>query len=236
MTDTRPPVRSAVIKNASSVKIHFQNRLKGVHVDEPALLTSARVSVPCPAVPVSDPSAETVIEFALPPGTKLTAARPIPARELAAVPDAERQHVDRVLAHLRTTCDKLLADRSSRLEQWQAAAVELAATMAAKLLHREVTAGTFRFDETIRDMAKQLGDDVPVTVRLHPDDLDGLERHLKGEPLLSRDRDPRVVPDGTLTRGEVRIDGKEMVLLSNVTSQLQTIRDDLLGRLGHAGS
>lgn len=236
MTDLRPAVRSAIIKNAPSVKIHFQNRLKGVRVDEPAVVTTARVNMSSANVPVADPHTETVIEFALPAGTKLRSVRPEPTTESSAALDDERQQVERVVTHLRSACDKLLADRHTRLEQWQSAAIELAVTMASKLLHHELTTESFRYDDMIRDMAKQLGDDVPVTVRMHPDDVTILEKRLKGEPLFSHDRDPHLVPDGSLPRGEVRVDGKEAVLVSNVTRQLKAMRSDLLGRLGHARS
>lgn len=238
MTVARPPVRSAIIKKASSVKIHFANQLKGVRIDEPTVVTSARVAVtpPTTPLPVSDPCSETVIEFALPAGTKLSSVRPEPSKEAQQKNTLEKQQIERVIGQLREKSDTLFADRQERLQQWQTAAVELAASMATKLLHKEISSGEFRYDEMIRDMVSQMGDDVPLTVRLHPEDVEILEHRLNGEPLLSRDRDPRVVPDIKLERGEVRIDGKESVLVSNVTRQLQTIRSELLRSLGNARS
>lgn len=210
--------------------VQFPGRLTGARIEPTeTYVTSARVTVTDP-VP---PSLEALVEFAQPVGSKLQAARtdpPAAPREST----ADRRQVEAVLDQLRSAADTLLADRRSRVQEFQVAAVELAVALATKLLHRDVAAGEFRIDGMIQDMAAQLGSDQPLTVRLHPADLTLLERRLNGEPLLAEDGDPRLVPDPTLARGEVRLESSDGVLVSNVTRQVQDLRAELLRSLGHA--
>ena len=85
-------------------------------------------------------------------------------------------------------------------------------------------------------MLAQLGDDVAVSVRLNPADLELLRARLGGEP-LSQDRDdPRLVPDPEMSRGGCQVEGHESMLLSDVARELQDIREDLLGSLNNARS
>lgn len=84
----------------------------------------------------------------------------------------------------------------------------------------------------VRDMLAQAGDD-PATVHLHPADLDVLQARLGGPLVPGRD-DPRFVADPALGRGDCRVESKEAVLVSEITRELQEIRDDLLRSFGHA--
>jgi flagellar biosynthesis/type III secretory pathway protein FliH len=83
-------------------------------------------------------------------------------------------------------------------------------------------------------MLAQLEKDAPVTIRMNPADIELLESRLDGSPLLPDRDDPRVVPDRTLARGECRVESGDTILLSDVTRELQEIRDDLLRSLGNA--
>jgi flagellar biosynthesis/type III secretory pathway protein FliH len=121
-----------------------------------------------------------------------------------------------------------------RIEELQRAAVELATTIASRLLHERVVAGDFPIDAKVRDMIAQLGEDVPVAVRLNPADLELLKSRLGGEPLSADRDDPRLVADPALTRGGCQVEGRESMLMSDVTRELQEIRDDLLRRLTDA--
>jgi flagellar biosynthesis/type III secretory pathway protein FliH len=131
---------------------------------------------------------------------------------------------------------ELRQDRTSRIQEWQKAAVELALTIAARLLHARVEANDFPVDAKVRDMIAQLGEDVPVSVRLNPADLQLLKDRLGGEPLTPDRDDPRLVPDPALGRGSVQVEGRESMLLSGVARELEEIRDDLLRSLGNARS
>jgi flagellar biosynthesis/type III secretory pathway protein FliH len=104
------------------------------------------------------------------------------------------------------------------------------------LLHERVVSDAFPVDTKVRDMIAQLGEDVPVTVRLNPADLQLLKKRLGDQPLLTDRADPRFVPDPAINRGGCQVEGRESMLLSDVARELQEIRDDLLRSLDHAGS
>jgi flagellar biosynthesis/type III secretory pathway protein FliH len=147
---------------------------------------------------------------------------------------ADRERIENVLAQVRSGVASLREDQAKRLSDWQRAAIELATTIAARLLHRKVVAGEFPMEAKVRDMIAQLEDDVPVAIHLNPADLALLEKRLAGEPLLPGRDDPRVAPDPNLARGECRVEAREGMLLSDMTRELTEIRDELLRSLAHA--
>ena len=126
--------------------------------------------------------------------------------------------------------------QAARLAEWQRAAIELAMTIATRLLHERVLSGDFPMESKVRDMIAQLGDDPAVTVRLHPADLQLLKSRMRGGPLIPDQEDPKFLPDPALGRGECRVEGQESMLLSEVSRELQEIRDELLRSLGNARS
>jgi flagellar biosynthesis/type III secretory pathway protein FliH len=154
------------------------------------------------------------------------------ARELK----ADRTRIEEILGRLQDASAELRKDQTDRLREWQRAAVELAMTVATRLLHERVMSGDFPMEAKVRDMVSQLEDDAPITIRLNPADLQLLESRLGEEPLLPGRDDPRLIADPSLARGECRVEGKEAMLLSDVGRELQEIRDDLLRNLAHARS
>jgi hypothetical protein len=149
---------------------------------------------------------------------------------------ADRLRIETVLARIGTAVEEVRQDRKSRLQEWQRAAVELALTIATRLLHERVAANDFPVDAKVRDMIAKLGEDVPVSVRLNPADLQLLTDRLGGEPFAPDQLEPRFVPDPALARGSVQIEGRESMLLSDVSRELEEIRDELLRSLGNARS
>jgi hypothetical protein len=143
------------------------------------------------------------------------------------------ERLEAALGEVRRAVAGLREDQAGRLREWQRAAVELAATLATRLLHDRIAAGDFPMEAKVRDMLAQAGDDSPATVYLNPADLDVLQARLGGPLVPGRD-DPRFVPDPSLGRGDCRVESKEAVLVSEITRELQEIRDDLLRSFGHA--
>jgi flagellar biosynthesis/type III secretory pathway protein FliH len=155
------------------------------------------------------------------------------ARELK----ADRARIEEVLGKVQAAATELRKDQTERLREWQRAAVELAMTIATRLLHEKVNSGDFPMDTKVRDMVARLEEDAPVAIRLNPMDVELLESCLNGEPLLpGRDEQPRLVPDSSLGRGDCRVEGKEAMLLSDIRRELEEIRDELLRSLAHARS
>ncbi|MDB5312218.1 MAG: flagellar assembly protein [Gemmataceae bacterium] len=152
------------------------------------------------------------------------------ARELK----ADRERIEAVLAKLQAAGAGLREDQADRIREWQRAAVELAVAVATRVLHDRVEGGDFPIEAKVRDMIDELGGDAPATVHLNPADLALLESRLGGEPLLPGRDDPRLVPDPALGRADCRVEVREAMLVSDVTRELQELRDDLLRRLGNA--
>jgi len=153
--------------------------------------------------------------------------------EIGAQLSADRRAIETVLDSVTTAVDGLKQEHAERLFQWRAAAVELAVSIAAKLLHERIAADKFNLEQMIRDMAADLNDEV-VCVRLNPHDLELLEKRLDGQPLLSGPTDPQLIADTSLARGECRVEGRSSVSLSDLPRQLGQIREDLLRRVADA--
>lgn len=150
---------------------------------------------------------------------------------------AEEAQIRGVLKALKTAVDETRKHQTDRLDQLQQAAVELALTIATKLLHQQIDRDEFPVESMVRDMADQLMDDVPSVVRLNPDDLLLLKSRLGDEPVLPGQEEPRLMPDPSLARGDCRVEGKAgNMRLSELPQHLAQIREDLLRRMGHAGS
>lgn len=185
-------------------------------VERPAELcdTPLTIQTPAPRIPAAPPTDLLVTEI----GAQLS---------------ADRRAIETVLGSVTAAVDGLKQEHAERLFQWRAAAVELAISIAAKLLHERIAADEFNLEQMIRDMAADLNDEV-VCVRLNPHDLELLEKRLDGQPLLSGPTDPQLIADSSLARGECRVEGRSAVSLSDLPRQLGQIREDLLRRVADA--
>jgi len=149
---------------------------------------------------------------------------------------ADREQIGALQSSLRYQAGDMAESLKANLDQWHNLAIEVSLAVATRLLHQQVTADAYPIEAMVREMARELADDLAVTVRLNPADAAMLERRLDGEPLLPGLGDPRLIADGTLARGECRLEGNHSLLLSNLGKQVQQIRDDLLRSLTHARS
>lgn len=212
-------------------RLRFHRPLKGVEVvpaDQLAALTAPRPTPPAPAKPQAAPAPQP----APTPAPTVDFSQTDVARELA----ADRELIEAVLAECRSDIAGFRKERVAKIEDLQRVAIELALTIASRLLHERIAANDFPIDTKVRDMLAQLGEDVAVSIRLNPTDLELLKSRLGGEP-LSQDRDdPRLVPDPEINRGGCQVEGRESMLLSDVSRELQDIREDLLGSLNNARS
>ncbi len=198
-------------------------------------VTHAAVVSPQDPLPRLHPASE-------PPPQPITPASTPPVTDTPTVVESEndarlaedRAAIEAVLASVRGATADLQKQHADRLPEWQRAAVELGLAVASKLLHERVTQGDYPMEEIIRQMAGRMVDDEVVTVRMNPADLALLERRLDGQPLFPDCDDPTLLADPTLGRAECRIEGRALVLLSDLPRQLSQIRDDLIGSLAHA--
>jgi flagellar biosynthesis/type III secretory pathway protein FliH len=236
-------MRSAPVTNTGfarpfEVRLRFHRPLRGAEV-APAEATSTAVPATRPEPqPLPKPSPP------LPPPTNTVPPAPPPPTdfwppETETERTADRERLEAALKDVTAAIGSLRQDRESRLQEWQRVAIELATTIASRILHEKIVSGEFPIDAKVRDMIAQLGEDVPVVVRLNPLDLELLKTRLEGsegESLLTGPDAPRFVPDSALNRGECQVEGRESMLLSDVSRELQESRNDLLRSLDNARS
>lgn len=226
-----PAAQPGARHRASEFAVRFDAPLYGAEIvpyNAPLRTTPpAPLPPPQPIPAVRTPPAPRPSSY-LPPPVEPRSA------EVRARQSAERSRLELVLENVRAEVAKLRREEADRLREWQRAAIELAMTIATRLLHERIVSGEFPMEAKVREMASQLGEAGPVTIRLHPDDLEALTFRLGGKPLLPNKADPTLLPDASLARGECQVEGKEAMLLSDVTRELERIRDELLRSLAHA--
>ncbi len=185
-------------------------------------------------------------QAALPPlpAPRPTVPPPMPPAAVAPAPISEtdlgrelmkdRLEISRTLVNLTAAVNALEARQQQQLIEWQRAAVELGVTIATRLLHDKIQAGDYPVETLARQAAARLNTDEPITLRLHPADLQLLEKRLDGKPLFAPDANIRLVGDPTLGRGDCRAEAGENVVLAELSAQLADVRRELLRSLGHA--
>ncbi|MBP3960877.1 hypothetical protein J8F10_37120 [Gemmata sp. G18] len=212
-------------------RVRFSRRLRDARIVEAKEeIVSPPPVAPAPVVaPATTPA---------PQPAPVAAAQPIDfwttnaGREI----QADRERIEAALTNVKSAVENIRTERGERLREWQRAAIELALTIATRVLHEQVESGAFPIEAKVRDMIAQLGEDAAVTIRLNPDDLALLNKRLGGDSLLPDQINPRLVPDANLGRGDCQVEGRESMLLSDVTRELEEIRDELLRSLKNARS
>jgi|GEM_PF-2206669 len=177
------------------------------------------------------------------PAQPASATTPAPAEDARNLHDEmmrqmqeDRTQTQAALAALRSATTEVRQQFGIHIEEFQAAAIELALTVATRLLHERVVENNYAIEEIVRDMVGQLIDDTPVAIRMNPKDVELLERRLGGEPLLSGTNDPRLIADATLRRGECNVEGRSSIIMTDVARLLGEIRTEMLRSLGNARS
>jgi hypothetical protein len=168
----------------------------------------------------------------------IRAARHAPPPEPSPQPpqtphDPEREHLRDVLAGLKDLGQDLYVQQVDRLREMQQAAIELAIAAAAHVIHQQIEANDFPIQSLVRHMVEQLAPCHAVTIYLHPLDLALLKRR-SGEDGLPQGPEIRLLADPALQRGDCRAETADLTLLSQLDSNLQALRQQLLHSLPHA--
>lgn len=219
------PFARRVPSGANEFRVRFSRPLKGARLaHEPAPAPAPALASPPPSPPPAPPAPTPPAPTGF---IQIDASNEL--RE-------DRERIEAVLGALEARADGLRTERADRLREWQRAAVELALTIAGRVLHERVEAGELAIDNKVRDMIAQLGDEAAVTVRLNPADLALLSGRLGGGPLSDEYADPKFIADPNIGRGDCQVEGRESMLVSDVTRELEEIRDELLRSLKNARS
>jgi len=168
-----------------------------------------------------------------------TAAADPPAGSAQDVPDEPQQPVvSEELRDLLTAMEEGVHEaeqmRRQSLEEFQQLAVELAVIIAGELVFRAIDAEQFDVGGLVSAAVSRLGLDAPLTISLHPQDIQLLESQPAEEPPVWRTGTVKLRPDTSLPRGHCRATNGATVLLSEFSLRLEEIRDSLLEGLDDA--
>lgn len=125
--------------------------------------------------------------------------------------------------------------RQQSLAELRQAAVELAVSIASRFIHERIAAGEFAVEKLVEQVLAKCELRQPVEIRLHPADLELLERRSQGKRIPWRNHESyKLVADGALQRGDCRVEAGELGVLSMIETQLSELRQHLLENLDDA--
>lgn len=117
--------------------------------------------------------------------------------------------------------------RRQSLEEFQHLAVELAVVIAGELVFRAIEANEFGVAGLVSAAIQRLGLDAPITITLHPQDLQLLQSQPASEPAVWRTGPVTLRADAALPRGHCRAASGTTTVLSEWALRLEEIRESL---------
>jgi len=165
-----------------------------------------------------------------------------PSSQRAEKTNAERKHLEEQWRQIEQTLASVVEEvreierrRQQSLRELRQVAVELAIAIASRILHERIGQDEFGIEQVIDNALNQLDFESPLSVTLHPKDLDLLACRTKGKPPpWAQHPELRLVPDSTLTRGSCRIEGPKHEVLTDSNVVLTEVRQFLLDHLADA--
>lgn len=178
-------------------------------------------------------------ERAVPPKSPSVEIKPDAAlqQQLQKQMAADRESIERTLKELGDGLRQLYDLQQRQVSELQQVAVEIAVSMAGRLMMRELDEERFELETMVRGMVEQLGDEQLVSIRMNAADLQLMQQRLGGKPLFpDREWTPKISPDPTVSRGGCVIEGKLQSLVNDPASDLLKMREEILERMNHARS
>lgn len=133
--------------------------------------------------------------------------------------------VDPVLAKLATSIQDLSQVRKRHLVESELDAVKLAMAVARKVLHRELSVDPDSLLGVVKATVEKVDARDIHRVRLNPEDVPALQRHLQALNLPPR---VELAPDAGLERGGVVVETSRGSLDASISSQLAEIERGLV--------
>jgi len=125
------------------------------------------------------------------------------------------------LSALQDAVGRCAETTSALHSELTAAAVDLALQIAEAVLDRELEIATDPGADALRRALVGVPIDVPVTVRLHPADLDVLDRDVVA------DRAVTFLADASLTRGDAVVESEDGIVDAGIAAALARVREVL---------
>ncbi len=154
----------------------------------------------------------------------------------AATAEIERLANERVAVQLKTampaihaTVAELNQARDGCLIAWENRAVQLACSIASRIIRREISQTPEITMTLIREALNMAVGSPQIQVKMNPADIDALADHL--EPLrkeLGRGSQAEIVPDASITPGGCRIDTSFGTIDQQIEAQLARIEEELI--------
>jgi flagellar biosynthesis/type III secretory pathway protein FliH len=172
-------------------------------------------------VSVGPPSARRVGTIPAPPGKPAAAGR-----------DEHQERIERLFSGLVGAVREVDRLRRESLDELRRLAVELSIAVASRLLFTEIEAGRYPIERLVGEAVARLDRATPVTLRLHPADLELLHSRIAGGPPWHDHPDVRLLGDAALKRGDCRADAQGMGVSAEFDAMLSDLRCHLLEGLG----
>jgi flagellar assembly protein FliH len=186
-----------------------------------------------PAQRVSGPGALPVIgpsSPATPPMSAAAQEQEIFARGFAqgekAGAAAAQQETAALAKKLATTLDDLMRVRNEMIRHTEKQMVQLALTIARRVVHREVSIDANLLVTMMRVALERVSDAARVTVRLNPVDHQSV---ISGQAGAAASEQVTLTADGRIPRGGCRVESEYGEIDAGVDAQIQEIARALLG-------
>jgi len=203
----------------------------------------ADVRIVDPDVPLGvSPPTTTTCDANLPPVAAAPVV-PVPPSETQILPSLELQadldeqwaEIESFFGSIEEQFKEVEDRRRQMLGELQQLAVELAVSIASRLVYDTIDADAFRVDEMVAQMLSRFEASESTEIRLHPEDLQLLKRRVEGkQPPWADQSSYRLVADAKLQRGDCRIESGDFGMLSGVDLQLSEFRNHLMESLDNA--
>jgi flagellar biosynthesis/type III secretory pathway protein FliH len=188
-----------------------------------------------PATGVSGAPATAVRTEAIPAAAALQNMAAVAASAARARQEEEWRTIEAAFAAIDERIQEIEQRRKQSLTELRQAAVELAVSIASRFIHERISAGEFAVEKLVEHVLAKCELRHPVEIRLHPADLELLERRSQGKRIPWRNHESyKLVADGTLQRGDCRVEAGEFGVLSMIETQLSELRQHLLENLDDA--
>lgn len=140
--------------------------------------------------------------------------------------EAGARRADAILRRLSQTLESLAQLRRTIIQQTEQQVVELALTLARRVVHREISLDPQLVAALAHVALERLGEQAPATIRLHPDDYATVMAQ-RGEQWQGAQ--VTVVPDAAIARGGCLVESDFGMIDASVDAQFDELTRSLLG-------
>ncbi len=136
-----------------------------------------------------------------------------------------------LLQEIVDQCQTLEQRRQQSLGELRQLAIELAMAATAKVLHEEINADRYPFQQIVSSMLESYDRNEPVLVLMNPADIPQLQSAMNDPASVLTGNQIALRPDPQIQRGGCRLESSRFDLFLNVSLLINEIRHSLLESL-----